>query len=337
MGNTANANGPEHVIGVDLGGTKIMAGVFDRTTACVAHSKTKTKGHKGPEHVIERIVECVREAVEQASVPLSQIGAIGIGAPGSVDAKAGRVVFAPNLNWRDVDLAGEIEQRLGVPVFLENDCNICTLGVHTVELSGKPKHLVGIFLGTGIGCGLIVHGRLYSGFKGSAGEIGHMVLDVDGPECGCGNRGCFEALASRTAIFNRIVAGIKSGRKTLIREMLKDDVQNHRSGKLRKAIAAGDEFVAEVVRDAAYYTGIAVANIVNLLNPEYVVLGGGLMEQLEDEIMGVILETARKFSMRGALEGVSIQPTKLADDAGIAGGAVLARAAIAGCSTAVST
>ena len=212
-----------------------------------------------------------------------------------------------------------------MPVFVENDCNIAALGVHVAELKAKPKNMVGIFVGTGIGGGMIINGELYGGFNHTAGEIGHMVLDVSGPKCGCGNKGCFEALASRTAIFQQIKAGIKDGQKTLLTEMLGDNLDDLRSGDLRKAIRRGDKFVEKVVEGAAEYIGIAVANLVNILNPEVVVLGGGVIEALADEMMGVIVETAQDYAMAGTMKGVEILASKLGDNAGITGGAVLAR------------
>ncbi len=212
-----------------------------------------------------------------------------------------------------------------MPVFIENDCNICALGVHVAELKAKPKNMVGIFVGTGIGGGIIINGDLYSGFNHTAGEVGHMVLDVSGPKCGCGNKGCFEALASRTAIFQQIKAGVKDGQKTILTEMLGDNFSDLRSGNLRKAIRRGDKFVDKVVETAAEYIGIGVANLVNLLGPEVVVVGGGVLEALADKMMSVIVETAQDYAMPGTMEGVEIIASKLGDSAGITGAAVLAR------------
>ena len=219
----------------------------------------------------------------------------------------------------------ELEKHLEVPVFVENDANIAVLGVHVGELKSKPASVIGIFVGTGIGGGLIVNGDLYSGFNHTAGEIGHMVLEVNGPKCGCGNRGCFEALASRTAIFQRIKAGVKDGEKTLLTDMLGDGLEDLRSGDLRKAIRRGDKFVGKVVEQAAEYIGIGVANLVNVLGPEVVVLGGGVMEALADEMMSVVIKTAKEHAMPGTIKGVEIIASKLGDNAGITGAAVLAR------------
>jgi glucokinase len=172
-----------------------------------------------------------------------------------------------------------------------------------------------------------LNGEIYSGFNRSAGEIGHMVLEVSGPKCACGNTGCFEALASRTALFRRIQTAVKDGQKTLLTDMLGPDLEDLRSGDLRKAIRRGDKFVDHIVEEAAEYTGIAVANIINLLNPEVVVLGGGVIEALEDEMMSIIVETAMEYALSGTTKGIEIIASKLGDDAGITGGTVLARRA----------
>jgi glucokinase len=316
----------EYVVGVDLGGTKILAGIFNTSYDSIGTAKVSTKAQRGVEEVIGRIERCVRDAVDEADLNMKQVGGVGIGAPGAVDFGAGTVIFAPNLTgWKDVSLKKELEKQLGVPVFVENDANIAVLGVHVAELKAKPKHVVGIFVGTGIGGGLIIHGEPYSGFNHTAGEIGHMVIDINGPKCGCGNRGCFEALASRTAIFQRIKAGVKDGEKTILTDMLGDSLEDLRSGDLRKAIRRGDKFVSKVIEQTAEYIGIGVSNLVNIFGPEVVVLGGGLMEALSDEMMSVITKTAKDHAMPGTLKGVEIVASKLGDNAGITGAAVLAR------------
>ncbi len=315
----------DHYVGVDLGGTKILAGVFDRRLVCQERAKVRTKAERGADAVIERIARCVREALDEYDLSLDCVKAVGVGAPGAVDPESGKVIFAPNLEWHDVPLRKELEKQLGVPVFVENDCNVCAWGVHQVELEAKPQNMVGIFLGTGIGGGLVLGGKLYSGFNRTAGEIGHMVLEVGGAKCGCGNKGCFEALASRSAIFERIKEAVKGGQKTWLVEKLGPDLADMRSGDLRKAIRNGDKFVERVIEEAAEYTGIAIGNLINILNPDTVVLGGGIIDQLADDMMAIIEETAKDYAMEGTTRGIEIIASKLGDDAGITGAAVLAR------------
>ena len=322
----ADASPKQLYVGVDLGGTKILAGVFNPALKLLASAKTSTKAERGPKAVIERIARTVRDAADEADLELKQVRAIGIGAPGSVDSETGRIAFSPNLpGWEDIALKKELEKQLDLPVFVENDCNACTMGVHVAELAAKPRHLVGIFLGTGIGGGLILDGHLFSGFNRTAGEIGHMVIEVGGPKCGCGNRGCLEALASCTAIFRRIQTAVKEGGKTILTDMLGDRLDDLRSGDLRKALKKGDKLVERIVEETAEYVGIAVGNVINLINPEVVVLGGGVIDALEDEMMAIIIETAKDYAMAGTAKGVEIVATSLGDHAGITGAAVIAR------------
>lgn len=316
----------EFIVGVDLGGTKILAGVFTSQLKCLGKSKSSTKATRGSEAVIERLARTIQDAVDECDLNMKQVRGIGIGAPGAVDASSGEVIFAPNLpGWNKVPLKKELERVLNAPVFLENDGAICTLGVHTVELSSKPRHMIGVFVGTGIGAGLILDGKLYSGFNKSAGEVGHMVLEVGGPKCSCGNRGCFEALAGRQSLFKKIQGFVKDGQKTILTEMLGPDLADMRSGDLRKAIRKGDKLVERVVEEAAEYIGIGVANLMNVLSPEVIVLGGGVIDALEDEMMAIIVETAHDYALSGTDKNVEIIASKLGDDAGIVGGAVLAR------------
>lgn len=315
------------LIGVDFGGTKLLAGVFDPQLRLLGTEKISTKAERGVDAVLDRIARVVREAVDECDLTLKQVRGIGIGAAGAVDPAAGKVLFAPNLpKWENIPLKKELEKRLDVPVFVENDCNTCTLGVYEKQLKGKYRHVVGLFLGTGIGGGLMLDGKLHGGASGSAGEVGHMVIEASSEQkCGCGNRGCFEALASRTAMFRQIKDAVKKGEKTLLTEMLGPDLADMRSGDLRKAIRKGDKFVAKIVEDAAFYTGVAVANLVNIFNPEVVVLGGGVIDALEGEMMGIIVEVARDYAMPSLGKAVDIVAAEDADNVGIIGGAVLAK------------
>src|SRR5260221_570095 len=194
------------------------------------------------------------------------------------------------------------------------------------ESTTKAEHVIGVDLGgTKILAGVFNHSHECIR-RAQLSTQSHPGGDkVSGPKCGCGNKGCFEALASRSAIFQQIKAGVKDGQKTLLTEMLGDDLEDLRSGDLRKAIRRGDKFVDRIVESAAEYIGIATSNLVNILGPEVVVLGGGVIEALADEMMSVIIETTKDYAMPGTLKGVEIIASKLGDNAGITGAAVLAR------------
>ena len=321
----ADNSARSHLVGVDLGGTKILAGVFDAKLQPLGATKFSTKAQRGPDAVIERVARCVQDAIDECDLSTKQIRAVGIGAPGAVDPEHGEVVFAPNLGWKDVAIVKELEKRLDVPVFLENDCAACMLGVYEQELKAKPQHVLGIFIGTGIGGGLIQNGAPYHGSSHTAGEIGHMVIDVNGPKCSCGNKGCFEVFASRLALFRAIQSAIKNGEKSLLTEMLGEDLKDLRSGDIRKAIRRGDKMVEKIVEEAAEYIGVAIGNLVNILNPEVVVLGGGVMEALSDEMMPTIGKSAKSHVLPGTFRNVEIMASKLGDNAGITGAAALAR------------
>ena len=250
---------------------------------------------------------------------------VGIGAPGTISADGSTVLFAPNLDWRDVPLKADLEAKLGCPVWLGNDCSVAAMGIHRSEFVSKPSDMVSIFLGTGIGAGIITNGAFLSGATQAAGEVGHMVLDPDGPVCGCGTKGCYEALASRTAIFNKVKAAVEAGEKTLLFDPESGKPFNKvRSGKLRRAVEAGDELATRVLDETCLYTGIAIANLCNLLNPEIVALGGGMIEQLHETMLPKITEAAVGRMMPGARQ-VSIVATRLGDHAGITGAAILSR------------
>jgi glucokinase len=319
------ADSKEYFVGVDLGGTKILAAVFSPVLKCLGKSKRRTKAERGSQAVIDRIARCVADAIDECDLDLKQCRGVGIGAPGAVDFDNGTVIYAPNLDWKGLPLRKELQKRLNVPVFVENDCNVCTLGVFEKELGGKPASLVGMFIGTGIGGGIVLNGRPYSGASHTAGEIGHMVVAVDGPKCGCGRKGCLEAFASRTAMFKRFQSALKNGEKSALLDIVGEDLSKLKSSHLRKAMQQDDKLVRKTLEESARYIGIGAANLINVFNPEYVVLGGGVLDAMADEMFDPIVAAAREHTFPGADRGLKFVLSKLGDDAGITGAAVLAQ------------
>jgi glucokinase len=316
-----------YTIGMDLGGTKILAAVVSREGRIVAEAKLKTKPDEGPDAVIERMIQAARKAVQRAGIEWADVLGMGIGAPGPMDPETGVVYNPPNLpGWNEVPLGSRLAEGLGVPIFVENDVNLGTLGEHALGAGQGTQDMVGIFVGTGVGGGLILGGELRSGYRHAAAEVGHMIILADGPVCGCGKRGCLESVASRTAIDRDIRLGIAAGRETLVLELTGGKLDRLTSGVLAKAWSQGDPLVVEILTKAQWYLGLLTASIVNLIDPEMVVFGGGVVEALGEDLLAPIRVTARQYFIQQAgADQVQIVTARLGDQAGVLGAAVLAR------------
>ena len=315
-----------NVVGVDMGGTKILSAVIDAEGNILGTAKVSTKADAGTSVVIDRIAASIQQAIGKSGVTAASIEAVGIGAPGPLDPETGVVIFAPNLGWRDVPLKAELEARVGIPTFVDNDVNVGTLGEHAFGAGKGVQNIVGIFVGTGIGGGIILHGELFHGASKTAGEIGHIIVKADGPKCGCGVRGCLEALASRTAMTKQLQKAIeKKGKKSVISKLTDGDLSAIRSGVLAKAIRSNDKLTLKVFKKATKYLGIGIGSIVNFLNPEMIILGGGVVEALDDTFLDNIRAAAEKYALPNTLDGVQIVRAKLGDNSGILGAAALAR------------
>ena len=315
-----------NVIGVDMGGTKILSAVIDAEGNILGTAKVSTKADEGTSIVIDRIAESIQKAIGKSCVDKASIQAIGIGAPGPLDPETGVVIFAPNLGWRDVPLKAELEARTGFPTFVDNDVNVGTLGEHAFGAAEGVQNVVGIFVGTGIGGGIILQGELFHGASKTAGEIGHIIVKAGGPRCGCGTRGCLEAVASRTAMAKQFQKAIlKNGKKSVLTKLTDGDLSIIRSGVLAKAIRANDKLTLKVFKKVTKYLGVGIGSIVNFLNPEMIVLGGGVVEALDDTFIDNIRTYAEKYALPNTLSGVQIVRAELGDNSGILGAAALAR------------
>jgi glucokinase len=314
-----------HILGIDLGGTKIETAVFDEGGSIIGRSRGKTEAHLGSEAVLERIVRIGAEAIQNAGIDSGSLLAIGVGSPGPLDPDTGYIVETANLDFRNFPLGPRLSETFGRPAFVENDVNAGTYGEFKAGAARGASSVLGVFVGTGIGGGLIIDGELYQGFCKNAAEVGHIIVKAGGPRCGCGRRGCLEALASRTAMTRRIRKQVKLGEKTLITKLVGKRFTEVPSKALKQAYEAGDDLVVEVVRDAAWYAGLGIGSLVNVLNPEVIVLGGGVIEALGDEIIGGIESSIRATAFEYSMRGVRVVRASLGDDAGITGAAILAR------------
>ena len=313
-----------YVIGVDLGGTKISAGAVSRDGSRIAGVRSiETQAELGAEGVVDRIIGCIEgvilDATHETGAARKDFIGIGLGAPGPLDRENGIVVVAPNLGWRDFPLRDRVMARLGLPATLDNDANCATVGEWWLGAARGGRNVVGITIGTGIGGGLIINGELYHGSSDVAGEIGHTTIDVNGRHCKCGNYGCLEAYASGPAIATR-------AREALVREdttsVLPSMVGNHldkiTAETVYKAAKQGDVLANELVRDTARYLGAGIATLLNVVNPDVVVVAGGVTAAGE-ALFGPLRTEVRRRAFRPAVEACRIVPAELTGTAGIVG------------------
>ena len=317
----------EVIVGVDMGATSVKALVVDGRNRVLAVEKIPTNRAQRARALIAEIAAMVGRAMRKSGRKRSALRAVSIGAPGAIDPKRGMVHEAPNLGWKDVPLGRELRNLLRVPVVVDNDVNVGVVGEHALGAGARVDEMMGIFVGTGIGGGIISRGRLFGGSSGSAGEVGHTVLLADGPLCGCGRRGCAEALASRTAMERDVRAAIQTGRTSVIPEIMRKRHKDRMtSSVIHAALKAKDPLMREVMERAQYYLGILVGNVVNLLDPARVVIGGGLAERMGEEFVTPIRNTAHEYFLHQAdVDRVKIVPGTLGDNAGALGAVVLAR------------
>ncbi len=312
-------------IGFDLGGTKMHAVLFDGQYQVLARRRKKTRGHEGADAGVERICGIIEKLCDEAKLPLKSVAGIGIGIPGPIDMEAGRILGAPNLGWSDVPLKAILEKRFGCPVAVCNDVDAGLFGEYTAGAAAGSRTALGVFPGTGIGGGMVYEGRIYRGKHASCLEIGHTVVDPNGPPCGCGRRGCLEAVASRLAISAEIAKAAYRGQAKHLIRVAGTDLANIRSGTLAEAIAAGDEIVEEIVRIGARRLGIVLAGYVNVLLPDCIILGGGLVEALPGIYLDEIQNELKNRVMPAYTEQFEVKVAELGDNAGVIGAAAWAR------------
>ena len=317
---------PEHkklILGVDLGGTKIATALATAQGEILGQEYSPTPAQAGPDAVISSIFEAIEKTITLGKVELSQLLGIGIAAAGIIDCDNGKVIFSPNLpGWNEVPLRDAVEQKFSVPTYLGNDANLAALGEWRFGVKRKVANLIYITVSTGIGGGIIADGKLYTGACGTAGEVGHMTIDVNGPLCNCGNVGCWESLASGTALVRETVKQINQGAHTSIVELVNGDMSKIDGKVVSLAAEQGDELAKKLISRLGYYFGVGLANLVNIFNPELILIGGGLAKMgdlLLKPAINVVMEKAFKTSANS----VKIKPALLGDDSGVLGAVAL--------------
>ncbi len=320
---TGHHNAP--VLAVDIGGTKILTAIFSADGQMQAKDVCPTMAEEGAEPVIERLCSAIGSLLEQNNIKASQLGGIGIACAGGIDTGRGVVVTpSPNMTgWTDIPLADIIRERFGVDTYVVNDASAAALGEHRSGAGRGVNNLFLLTLGTGVGGGIIANGELYLGAVGAAAEIGHMTVDDDGPRCGCGNTGCLEMLASGRAVERDAAGRIGRGEKSSLSGMVGGKTEKITAEMVGKAARDGDPLALDVLSHAGYYLGVGMVNVVNIFNPEMIVLGGS-MAALGELFIGpgrkLVAERAFSISSRS----VRIVTAQLGNEAGVYGAAAFA-------------
>jgi len=321
---TTRDDGPP-VLGIDLGGTKILAGVVSPDHRILGRAKRGTPAQEGGPAIVDAIAACIEEALGSAGVARREVAAAGIGSPGPLDAEAGVILFSANLNVKDFPIGPELSVRIGCPVLVQNDVRVGGYAEFRLGAGRGYRDVIAAFVGTGIGGCLISRGEIVSGSTGNAGELGHMIVEAGGPRCGCGARGCLEALASKTAIARRVEKALRKGLPTVLADKMARKGGRLKSGDLAEAVAAKDVVALTEVQRAAHFLGIGLGSLINVFGPELVIIGGGVAGALGEPYVDLVRAAARTQAIIDPQATIHIDRAALGDNAGILGAALLAR------------
>ena len=312
----------KYVIGIDLGGTTVTAAVVDQQGNILSQEEIPSYAEKGVDITCDQIALAVLNSIEKAGLNRDEIIACGMGTPGIHKAEEGIALWSPNFNgWDGADIYTPLYQKTGFKFYMGNDVNVATFGEYTYGVGKDSEIMVMYTLGTGIGSGLIIKGKAYSGVFASP-ELGHTIIDVNGPRCGCGRYGCVEALCSRDAIINRAMTKIISGRKSKLTDMVKT-LTDITPKMIDQAAKEKDIVACETMTEIGRFMGIAVANTINTFNPSLVVIGGGIASS--DILFNTITQTAFEISIDCLKKYCEIKKSILGSKAGVLGGAALAQ------------
>ncbi len=298
---------------LDVGGTKVLGAIFNEKDEIIFRLKKRSKGDGDTSSDVEKvIISVVEEMITQSGINRNKLKAIASCAPGVIDQERGVVLFAPNLPWRDYDMASSMRKKFGVPFFVGNDVNLGVYGEYHYGAARGYRNIVGFFVATGMGGGLVLNGSLYTGHQFKAAEYGHMILDPEGPLCNCGQRGCLEAFSSKQGMTAYIRQQIARGRETMMAEAIQEGV--FRSKKLKRALDAGDRVAVEAVDRACHWLAVATGNMINTFSPDLILYGGGVMEAVGDLFLEKILAEVDRYCMPAIRSTVEIKIASLGDD-----------------------
>ncbi|MBO8430593.1 ROK family protein [Spirochaetes bacterium] len=312
----------KYSIGIDLGGTKILLALVDKFSGEVVLSvKKKTRKEKGPEKIMSKMIDGIEELLEDSGAGIDEISSIGVGAAGQIDREHGILIGAPNLDCFDLNIKEHIQSHFDIPVYVGNDVEIAALGEMKFGAATGYDDFVCVFVGTGVGSAIVKNGKIIHGATGTAGEIGHIIVDLNGRQCNCGAHGCLEAYASRSAIEKRIEGALRKGRHSAILDYMESG-KPITSSMIEKSIEREDELVTQCVTEASEYLSGGIASIINFINPKLIVLGGGLIEAVDYFYQNTI-KKARAKSLPVPASKIEFKKAALGDFSGVIGAAFL--------------
>jgi glucokinase len=318
------------VLGIDLGGTKILTAVTNPRGEMLSRDHSVTPAAKGQDAVIQAIVESIRRALDQAELTMADLDAIGVGAPGPSNPQTGILYTSPNLpGWHNVPIRDIIEQEFDKKAFLINDANAAALAEFQFGAGRGSCCFIYVTVSTGIGGGIVLDGKVYTGSAGLAAEIGHMTIEDRGPACNCGNVGCWEALASGTALAKEARRRITEGGSTSILEHADGDVEKVTAPVIQQAAEAGDRLAKELLARTSHYLGTGFANLINIFNPDVIAIGGGVAN-MGDMLLGPAYTVAKERAFLQAYESVRFARAELGRNSGVLGAAAYALQGIKG-------
>ncbi|WFB35396.1 ROK family protein [Kiritimatiellota bacterium B12222] len=311
----------QYWLGIDLGGTKILAEVYDQDFKLIGSKKRKTKAELGQKAGLERLLKTAREAVEDADLKSGQLCGVGIGCPGVLNLNTGMLIKAPNLGWKDVPIQDILAKEFDAPAAVANDVDAGTFGEFTCGAGKGATSVFGIFPGTGIGGALIYEGKIFKGRNQSCMEIGHLQAVPNGPLCGCGRKGCLEAVAGRLAISTAASAAVIRGQAPWLQKNVGSDPANIRSGALADAVKNGDKIIEELIIDSCNSLGKVLGGIVNLLAPDVMIIGGGLAEAMPTLYLETVRTAMEPKIMNAFIGSCELRIAQLGDHATALGAA----------------
>lgn len=316
----------KHYIGIDLGGTNIAAGVVDENNEIIAQCSVKTKSERPAEQVIDSMAEVAREAAQKAGITMDEVEWVGVGAPGTANKATGCIEYSNNLNWHDVPLVAMLKERLGRPVFIENDANAAAYGEYVAGSAKDANISVMVTLGTGVGGGIVINNEIYTGFNFAGAELGHTVMVVDGRPCTCGRNGCLEAYASATGLITTTKERMEQDKSSVMWELCEGNLDRVNGRTAFDGMRKGDESSAAVVNEYVKFLACGIINIINTFQPDILCIGGGISHEGDYLMKPMKALVAHEVYSRNSARNTQIVAAALGNAAGIIGAALLGMA-----------